>query len=44
MIRTTHWYRVFLMAQIVFVPILVNETFFALRTSLAHVAQQAACT
>ena len=37
MVRTTRWYRVFLTAQLVFVPIAVNETFFALRTSLAHV-------
>ncbi|GAT07201.1 MFS transporter [Mycolicibacterium novocastrense] len=36
-LRTTGWYRVFLMTQIVFVPLVVNETFFALRTSLAHV-------
>ncbi|KUH96889.1 hypothetical protein AU190_01690 [Mycolicibacterium acapulense] len=36
-LRTARWYRVFLTTQIVFVPILVNETFFALRTSLAHV-------
>jgi MFS family permease len=36
-VRTVRWYRVFLTAQIVFVPIAVNETFFALRTALAHV-------
>ncbi|KUI41806.1 hypothetical protein AU198_11615 [Mycobacterium sp. GA-1199] len=36
-LRTTGWYRVFLTTQIVFVPLVVNETFFALRTSLAHV-------
>jgi hypothetical protein len=36
-VRTTRWYRVFLTAQIMFVPIAVNETFFALRTALAHV-------
>jgi MFS family permease len=35
-VRTAPWYRVFLAAQLVFVPIAVNETFFALRTSLAH--------
>lgn len=35
-VRTARWYRVFLASQIVFVPVAVNETFFALRTSLAH--------
>jgi MFS family permease len=36
-VRETRWYRVFLAAQLVFVPILVSETFFSLRTALAHV-------
>lgn len=30
-VRTARWYRIFLTAQIVFAPIAVNETFFALR-------------